>query len=259
MTLTDTLPAGRHVRLRHALAGQLLRVERHRHLRARHDRRRRRAPTVEIKVRPSGPGHDHEPGQRSRPTSPTRTRPTTRASAETTVRPGRRPVAHQVRLARPGARRRAADLHAHGVSNAGPADATGVDAHRHAARRASRSTRPRPRRAPAPRRAAPSPARSARSPNGASASVEIKVRPQARGHDHQPGNGRPPTTADPAPANNSASAETTVDPAADLSLTKTDSPDPVLAGELLTYTLTAQNAGPSSATGVSSPTRCRRA
>ena len=33
-------------------------------------------------------------------------------------------------------------------------------------------------------------------------------------------------------------------PAADLSLTKTDSPDPVLAGELLTYTLTVHNAGP---------------
>ena len=48
-------------------------------------------------------------------------------------------------------------------------------------------------------------------------------------------------------ADNSASAETTVDPAADLSLTKTDSPDPVLAGELLTYTLAVQNAGPSSA------------
>ena len=59
------------------------------------------------------------------------------------------------------------------------------------------------------------------------------------------------TTTDPVLANNSASATTTVDPAADLSLTKTDSPDPVLAGQLLTYTLTVTNAGPSSATGVS--------
>jgi uncharacterized repeat protein (TIGR01451 family) len=37
----------------------------------------------------------------------------------------------------------------------------------------------------------------------------------------------------------------------DLSLTKSASPDPVLAGQTLTYTLTAANAGPSSATGVS--------
>jgi uncharacterized repeat protein (TIGR01451 family) len=56
--------------------------------------------------------------------------------------------------------------------------------------------------------------------------------------------------ADPHPANNSASAETTVDPAADLSLAIADSPDPVLAGQLLTYTLTAENAGPSTATAV---------
>ena len=58
------------------------------------------------------------------------------------------------------------------------------------------------------------------------------------------------TTADPVLVNNTASAETTVDPAADLSLTSTDSPDPVLAGELVVYTLTAQNAGPDDATGV---------
>ena len=43
----------------------------------------------------------------------------------------------------------------------------------------------------------------------------------------------------------------TVDrPIADLSLTKTDSPDPVLAGADVTYTLTAKNNGPTSATGV---------
>ncbi|MBA2373518.1 MAG: DUF11 domain-containing protein, partial [Chloroflexi bacterium] len=43
----------------------------------------------------------------------------------------------------------------------------------------------------------------------------------------------------------------TVDrPVADLSLTKTDSPDPVLAGGDVTYTLTATNNGPTQATGV---------
>ena len=40
-------------------------------------------------------------------------------------------------------------------------------------------------------------------------------------------------------------------PVADLSLTKTDSPDPVLAGANVTYTLTARNSGPAAATGVS--------
>ena len=38
--------------------------------------------------------------------------------------------------------------------------------------------------------------------------------------------------------------------AADLSLTKTDSPDPVNAGQILTYTLTVHNAGPATGTGV---------
>jgi uncharacterized repeat protein (TIGR01451 family) len=37
---------------------------------------------------------------------------------------------------------------------------------------------------------------------------------------------------------------------ADLSVTKTDSPDPVLAGETLTYQIAVSNAGPSGATGV---------
>jgi uncharacterized repeat protein (TIGR01451 family) len=44
--------------------------------------------------------------------------------------------------------------------------------------------------------------------------------------------------------------QTTVVPAADLSLTKTDSPDPAVVGELLTYTLTVTNNGPSGASGV---------
>src|SRR5207247_1245291 len=55
-------------------------------------------------------------------------------------------------------------------------------------------------------------------------------------------------------ANNSATATTTVNaPAAsaDLSITKGDVPDPVTAGQQLTYTLTVHNGGPDAAAGVS--------
>ena len=51
------------------------------------------------------------------------------------------------------------------------------------------------------------------------------------------------TTEDPSSANNQAGAHTTVDPSADLSLKKTDSPDPVAVGADVTYTLTVHNAG----------------
>src|SRR6185503_20682085 len=54
---------------------------------------------------------------------------------------------------------------------------------------------------------------------------------------------------DPDTVDNGASADTLVNPAADLSLTKSDSPDPVLAGDVLTYTLGVHNAGPQDATG----------
>ena len=85
--------------------------------------------------------------------------------------------------------------------------------------------------------------------NGNTATVEIKVRPQSGGTITNEA-GVSSDANDPAPGNNSATAETTVIAAADLSLTKGDSPDPVLEGELLTYTLTAHNAGPQPATGV---------
>ena len=50
-------------------------------------------------------------------------------------------------------------------------------------------------------------------------------------------------------ANNDGVATTTVGTgSADLSVTKTDSPDPVTPGENLTYTITVTNAGPSNAT-----------
>src|SRR5206468_3809964 len=59
------------------------------------------------------------------------------------------------------------------------------------------------------------------------------------------------STNDTNSANNTASESTTVTASADLSITKSDSPDPVTAGGTLTYTLSVSNAGPSTATSVS--------
>ena len=60
------------------------------------------------------------------------------------------------------------------------------------------------------------------------------------------------STSDPVPANNDATATTTVDALADLSITKTDGVTSVVAGQSSgTYTITVTNAGPSDATAVS--------
>ncbi len=58
-------------------------------------------------------------------------------------------------------------------------------------------------------------------------------------------------TPDPDPENNTSTDETSLSPSADLSMTKTANPDPVTAGEQLTYTLTVSNAGPSDASNIS--------
>jgi len=59
------------------------------------------------------------------------------------------------------------------------------------------------------------------------------------------------TTSDPIPGNNSASAEVTIaEEYADLQVTKSDSVDPLLAGELLTYTIGITNTGPADASNV---------
>jgi uncharacterized repeat protein (TIGR01451 family) len=58
------------------------------------------------------------------------------------------------------------------------------------------------------------------------------------------------STSDPSSANNSSTQGTTVEPRADLSITKSSSPNPVEAGADLTYTIVVSNAGPSSATSV---------
>ncbi|MCH8991827.1 MAG: DUF11 domain-containing protein, partial [Acidobacteria bacterium] len=58
------------------------------------------------------------------------------------------------------------------------------------------------------------------------------------------------TELDPVTVNDSVTEDTRITREADLSVTKTDSPDPVVAGETLTYTITVTNLGPSDASGV---------
>src|SRR5262249_55555735 len=58
------------------------------------------------------------------------------------------------------------------------------------------------------------------------------------------------TETDPVPANNSASDTASVKAAADLAVSMSHTPEPVLAGANLTYTVTVTNNGPSAATAV---------
>ena len=55
----------------------------------------------------------------------------------------------------------------------------------------------------------------------------------------------PAGVTDPNPNNNQATATTTVNRVADLAISKSDNPDPVVAGNQLTYTVTVTNNGPS--------------
>ena len=60
----------------------------------------------------------------------------------------------------------------------------------------------------------------------------------------------PGGTTDPVPGNNSATDTDTLEPKADLTIVKSDAPDPVQPVGALVYTLTITNAGPSNATAV---------
>jgi uncharacterized repeat protein (TIGR01451 family) len=78
------------------------------------------------------------------------------------------------------------------------------------------------------------------------AAVEIKVRPTTAGQISNTASVSSPDDV----AHSSQPVVTTVSPVADLALKATAFPDPVIAGELLTYTLAVQNKGPSDATAV---------
>lgn len=85
--------------------------------------------------------------------------------------------------------------------------------------------------------------------SGASATIAIVVRPTQPGtivNTASIGGDQP----DPNRTNNTGTVTTSVTSAADVSITKTASPDPVSVGGTLVYTIKVANAGPSPATGV---------
>jgi uncharacterized repeat protein (TIGR01451 family) len=84
---------------------------------------------------------------------------------------------------------------------------------------------------------------------GATATILVMVAPSTRGTITNTAviSGNEP---DPNLANNTSAVTTQVDPLADLSIVKSASPFPAVAGSPLTYVLTASDLGPSDATGV---------
>jgi uncharacterized repeat protein (TIGR01451 family) len=80
--------------------------------------------------------------------------------------------------------------------------------------------------------------------SGSSATIDVTVRPQSEGSlTNRAAVSSPVADADP--TNNDATADTAVIASADLSLAQSDAPDPVQFGQDVTYSLTAQNLGPS--------------
>ena len=86
--------------------------------------------------------------------------------------------------------------------------------------------------------------------SGGSASVEIEVTPGSTGTVTNEASVVGDDLEDSNTSNNSRVEETQVEESADLSITKSDSADPVEAGDSVTYTLGVHNGGPNDATGV---------
>jgi uncharacterized repeat protein (TIGR01451 family) len=87
-------------------------------------------------------------------------------------------------------------------------------------------------------------------PNGSSVIyvVTASILPSATGTISNTANVIPPVgIIDNGPGENMDTDDTTLTPIADLTITKSDSPDPVTAGTDLTYTMTVSNVGPSNA------------
>ena len=80
--------------------------------------------------------------------------------------------------------------------------------------------------------------------SGAGATISIRVRPQATGSLSNTAT-IGGTEGDPDPTNNTATVTTTVNPGADLRITKTDGSPTYTPGVGLTYTIVATNGGPS--------------
>jgi uncharacterized repeat protein (TIGR01451 family) len=87
-------------------------------------------------------------------------------------------------------------------------------------------------------------------PSGSHATVTIKVTPQQEGAITNTASISSSDEPDADDSNNSATAETTVVTRADVSVKKSDSPDPAVVGGKLTYTVRVRNSGPQTATGV---------
>jgi uncharacterized repeat protein (TIGR01451 family) len=87
--------------------------------------------------------------------------------------------------------------------------------------------------------------------SGRSATIAVKVKPRNDGAITNQAAVAGDDLKDPTSSNNVSNESTTVGPAADLSITKSDSPDPVGVGEPLSYALSVHNNGNLDATNVS--------